>query len=143
MMFKILWYLKSNIYDIIKDVDDEKIFIDDSFTPTWSLRKRQKLMDTIFNQYDMPKFYFLRQKDKTFHILDGKERMSAIFDFINNEYILPKGFVFNSMPNIKIGGKTYEQISEFLHPHHAFITYNLEIKTIAGDYMQVLKRLNL
>lgn len=58
----------------------------------WSTSQKQLLMDTILRGYDIPKLY-LRQISKQpqkFEVVDGQQRLRAIWSFINNEFRLSK-----------------------------------------------------
>jgi len=63
----------------------------------WSPEKKKLLIDTIINEFDIPKFYFnyfieqdnpLNINDKLYAVIDGKQRLQAIFDFLDNKYSL-------------------------------------------------------
>lgn len=65
----------------------------------WSNDKKQLLIDSIVNKYDIPKFYFhhIPGKDKDGFlnaIIDGKQRFETILDFVDGKVSLPKGFVY-------------------------------------------------
>jgi hypothetical protein len=68
----------------------------------WPLEKRQLLLDSILNDYDIPKIYLhnfraafdrgaLRYK---YAIVDGKQRLSAVWSFLNDEFPLDQSFSF-------------------------------------------------
>lgn len=54
----------------------------------WNKSKKQLLIDTILSKYDMPKFYLRDVKNDPntpfeYELVDGKQRMSAILEFLN------------------------------------------------------------
>lgn len=56
----------------------------------WSKSKQQLFIDTILNDYDVPKLYFhdLREDNQShynFAIVDGKQRVHAIWDFLEDK----------------------------------------------------------
>lgn len=62
--------------------------------PVWSRKQKQLLMDTILRNYDIPKFYW-RQVAKRpngieYEVIDGQQRLRAIWEFVNGEYALAK-----------------------------------------------------
>lgn len=105
--------------DVIEDID---------FAPSyqrksgiWSKKNQQFLIDTIFNGYDVPKFYladFLHSSklknsaEKRFAIIDGKQRIEAIRSFLNDEIELDDGFVYLSDPLVDLAGKKYTDIAK-------------------------------
>ena len=53
----------------------------------WNRRKKQALIDSILRDWKLPKFYFLRTSDdpEAYKIVDGQQRLTAIFEFFSNE----------------------------------------------------------
>lgn len=71
----------------------------------WNLSKKQKLIDSIIKQYNLG-MIFLRRKDDLYEVLDGQQRLKAIFDFINNEYFTSAEFT------PEIGEMDFETLGE-------------------------------
>src|ERR1700688_2729249 len=55
----------------------------------WSTAKKQELIDSILRNWKLPKFYFLKVENEPeeFEVVDGQQRLVAIFGFFDN--ILP------------------------------------------------------
>ena len=79
----------------------------------WSTADKAYLIDSILNGYDVPKIYMadftvgvvdLNRKGLPYAIIDGKQRLEAIFDFYLNELVLDEEFVFQSDPKLKLAG---------------------------------------
>lgn len=52
----------------------------------WTVSEKELLIDSILKQYALPSFLFLKDQNKdTLEILDGVQRLSAIFEFIENK----------------------------------------------------------
>jgi hypothetical protein len=68
----------------------------------WPESKKQNLSDSILKGWTLPKFYLLKTSDnpEEFDVVDGQQRLSAIFDFFDNAISLPRK------------GKLYNQLSE-------------------------------
>lgn len=66
----------------------------------WSIKKDQLLIDTILRGYDIPKIYFTKSSDANYEyeVIDGQQRLRAIWGFYNNDY--PLG---NESKNLPIG----------------------------------------
>jgi hypothetical protein len=58
----------------------------------WSVEKKQLLIDSILRGWKLPKFYFLRSTDdpEQFEVVDGQQRLAAIFEFFDNTLPLSK-----------------------------------------------------
>lgn len=87
----------------------------------WSLYKQQLLIDSILNDFDLPKIYVheysepRRDSDGTrrlYALVDGKQRLGAIFSFMDNKIPLAKDFVLYRDPTAKLGGKAFSELSE-------------------------------
>jgi uncharacterized protein with ParB-like and HNH nuclease domain len=84
----------------------------------WDTGKKQQLIDSILRGWKLPKFYFLKTADEPeeFEVVDGQQRLTAIFDFFDN--VLPlstisakafKGRLYKDLPsNISDGFDDFE-----------------------------------
>lgn len=56
----------------------------------WSKGRKQKLIDSILRGWRLPKFYFLLTSDEPeeFEVVDGQQRLLAIWEFFDNELSL-------------------------------------------------------
>ena len=85
----------------------------------WPLEKRQLLIDSIINGYDVPKFYFheffpaklVNGKKFKYAIVDGKQRLETIFSFIEGRFALDPEMEFIADPDLHIGGLTYAELA--------------------------------
>ncbi len=60
--------------------------------PVWSTKQKQLLIDTVLRDLDIPKFYFraVHGGQYEFEIVDGQQRLRAIWGFRKGEYKLSK-----------------------------------------------------
>src|SRR4051794_35368567 len=90
---------------ILTYLDREKIFMHPDYQRPgniWSLEKKQLLIDSLLNKFDIPKLYFhefkeprvIEQKKRRYAVIDGKQRLLAIWGFINNEFSLGDRFEY-------------------------------------------------
>src|SRR5258705_13943409 len=81
----------------------------------WTLEKRQLLIDSILNDYDIPKLYFhaftSRQRSEygnfDYAIIDGRQRLEAIWDFADDGFPLSNDFVYLADSKVNVAGKKY------------------------------------
>lgn len=69
----------------------------------WTIEEKRNFIDTIINNLPVPLFLLAEREEngiKSFEIIDGMQRLDAIFSLINQKYSLKDGF-FNleSMPD--------------------------------------------
>jgi len=86
----------------------------------WSDSQKQYLIDSIINGFDIPKLYFadftflnseLNSNKKKYAVIDGKQRLLAIFDFFDDKLTLPRGFLYREDPNLSLSGFSYSDLS--------------------------------
>lgn len=86
----------------------------------WPPEKRQLLIDSIINGFDIPKLYFhelspARQQGSTFQsyaIIDGKQRLETLWAFMDGKFALADDFEYLHDGRIKLAGLTYREIGE-------------------------------
>ena len=57
----------------------------------WKKPMQQSLIASIINNYDIPKIYLHRLENGEYDVIDGKQRLTAIFGFLNGEFGLATG----------------------------------------------------
>ncbi len=74
----------------------------------WGLGKQQRLIDTILRNWHIHPIHVIKHNDSYVQeVLDGKQRLTAIRDFMNNEFSVD-GYVEPLSPEIqKLHGKKY------------------------------------
>ena len=69
----------------------------------WSLRERQRFLDTVLKNYPSPAIFLHVTFDElgiaTYHVVDGKQRLSAIFAFVDNKLRLGSDIGDNRLEN--------------------------------------------
>ena len=72
----------------------------------WDLPRKQLLIDSILRGWRLPKFYFVASgtNPASYDVVDGQQRLSTIFEFLNNELELSESSAE------KFGGKLYKEL---------------------------------
>jgi Protein of unknown function DUF262 len=112
----------------------------------WSSRTRERLIDSVLNRYDLPKFYLadlthggrLRQLadeeasgiSARYAVIDGKQRIQTIFEFTDDQLRLARDFVFEEAPEIVVAGSAF---SELLDQHPALAQRFLHYEVLVAD----------
>ncbi|MCG7421229.1 DUF262 domain-containing protein, partial [Macrococcus epidermidis] len=60
----------------------------------WTKKANVELIESILLGIPIPSFYFSQDINGNYLVVDGKQRLTAIFDFMNNRYSLPKYYDF-------------------------------------------------
>lgn len=97
---KVTW----TINDFVKLNNQGKLVINMEYqrSEVWKRRKKQLLIDSILNDYDIGSI-ILRQKGDKWEILDGQQRLKAIFEFVGGGLTL-------SEETANYGGKNWNQL---------------------------------
>lgn len=56
----------------------------------WSIKQKSELIESIIMGIPIPVFYVKEKPDGVYVVVDGKQRLTTLFDFINNEFALGK-----------------------------------------------------
>lgn len=51
----------------------------------WDTAKKQQLIDSILRGWRLPKFYLVKYRDDEYEVVDGQQRLVAIYEFFANE----------------------------------------------------------
>lgn len=118
----------------------------------WLPYARAFLIDSIINGFDIPKVYLadftytntsLNTGNKPYAVIDGKQRLEAIFDFLDDKYPLNSDFIFRDNPEIKLAGLFYSQIQM----NHELISsdiidqFNLDVVSVISDDQDNIREL--
>ena len=71
----------------------------------WSKDKQQLLIDTIIKKMHIPPIYFRVLENNYYECVDGQQRCTAIFDFLDNKFPLSKKY------SGELGGKYFKDLS--------------------------------
>ena len=80
----------------------------------WSLKNKQLFIDSLLNRYDIPKLYFhalVGDEKYRYAIIDGRQRLEAIWGFFDGKFALAEEFVYLDSPDTDAGGMTYEELA--------------------------------
>ena len=98
-------------------------------TPVWNDDRKAYLMDSILRGYDIPKIYLKYLEDSAknghFEVVDGQQRMRAIWGFVKDEFQLGK--------NVKINGVDLSKMlySDLPLPtREEFLEYEINVSEI-------------
>lgn len=92
----------------------------------WTRKDKLFFIDTIFKGYPCPAVYLHKTMDDkgkpTYHVIDGKQRLTTILDFTENKFTLPKDF---DNTNPKLAGKKWKEIS--IEEKRLFWNYSIPV----------------
>lgn len=78
----------------------------------WGRSQKQLLVDTILRDYDVPKLYWRKTgtKPDTYDVVDGQQRLRAIWEFFDGGFKLPKDV--DAIDGLDIADCLYEELPD-------------------------------
>jgi len=117
----------------------------------WSRADKAFLIDSILNGYDVPKIYMadftvgvasLNRKGLPYAIIDGKQRLEAIFEFAEGSLTLDEEFVLQEDPKLKLAGLGYSDLSKnYPEVADVFNTWPLSVVHVVTDDQEKIDEL--
>lgn len=113
----------------------------------WTLEKKKLLIDSILNDYDIPKIYFhkfsreeKKETGKQYSIIDGRQRLETIWWFMDNGFPLSDDFEYQDDESLKLAGMTYQDIAQ-KHPKIKikFDSFVLPIIGVSSDDIDLIE----
>lgn len=130
--------------------ESDEIMVDPDYQRmggVWTKEKKQLLIDSILNNYDIPKIYFhvfsREEKNKlgfSYAIIDGRQRLEAIWKFIEGEFTLSDDFIYQDDPSIKLSNLSYEDLAQH-HPKIKikFDSFVLPVIGVQTDELELIE----
>ncbi|RYD59471.1 MAG: DUF262 domain-containing protein [Sphingobacteriales bacterium] len=139
------------LYNSLGKIDLNPIY--QRYGKIWPLDKKQLLIDTILNQFDIPKFYFnyfveqvnrLNSNGTLYAVIDGKQRVETIIEFMDDKWPLSDTFKLYSDESLRLAGQKYSDIIK-KYPAIAsqFDEYILDIVYVVTDEEDKIEELFL
>jgi len=117
-------YTRRNRYDLQPDYQRDKV---------WTKDDKQKLLDSILNEWDIPKVYLHVIDEENYEVVDGQQRLSTVYEFYDSEIELSDEY------SKKFGGLTYEDLPDKIKD--IFDDYELDLVLIEDAQESELKEL--
>lgn len=113
----------------------------------WSLEKKQLLIDSIINRYDIPKLYFhqyerkdARKTGKLYAVIDGRQRLETIVKFIENTFPLSDDFEYLEDASVNASGMNYSELAQkYPKIKSRFDSFSLPIVTVETDDLELIE----
>lgn len=115
----------------------------------WNIEKKQLLIDSLLNDFDIPKIYFHSytknqepNSEFSHSVIDGRQRLEAIWEFIEGRFSLSNDFIYLRDPKIKLSNLTYKDIaSEFIDIRIDFDSVILPIIEVITDDIDLIEEM--
>lgn len=145
---------RKTVNEIFTMFDEGKLIVDDTYQrrSVWSEKDKVRLIETILLQLVIPELFFWKADTdpetgiSTTHIVDGQQRIKAIYSFINNEFKLKPQYLLDESSKEKYANKYFKDLCT--ETRKTFWNYQLMIIEIDStatrdDIITMFNRLNL
>ena len=146
--FKMFALRANNVLDLYRQRD--LIDLDPPYQrlSVWDNEKQRRFIDSVINGIDTPKLYFHdltgqpnRAKRHRFSVIDGKQRLLALWAFISNELPLPVDFRYFDNDNYRAGLTYDELLSEAPLLRSRFDGFDLPVILVQADGDEFIEQL--
>lgn len=137
MNFKNFRWNVKKLYDLRHTIDPKPQY---QRGDAWDEKKRALLIDSILNNYDIPKIYLRSSKNIStfdYEVADGQQRLKAIWRFLDNDLVL-QGM---SDEFINLNATTFKDLSQDKKTH--ILNYTIVTTVVynaTGDQVRELFR---
>lgn len=134
--------LEQSIYELHRQHRNGDLNVQPGFQRyyVWTSKQESRLVESIFLNVPIPLLYLAEEPSGSFAVIDGQQRLTALFRFIDGKYPL-SGLVERT----DLNGKRFTDLSKELRRH--FENYTLSVVQIRkesdpGIRFEVFERLN-
>lgn len=145
---------RKTVSEIFTMFDENKLIVDDSYQrrSVWSEKDKVRLIETILLQLVIPELFFWRADTdpetgaSITHIVDGQQRIKAIYSFINNEFKLKSQFLLDESVKEAYGNKYFRDLDAEIRKtfwNYPLMIIEIDSKATRDDIITMFNRLNL
>ncbi len=97
-----------SIYELFRRYDKRKLILDVGFQrrEVWKMKQKCELVESVLMGLPLPVIYLKQQEDSSYVVVDGKQRLSALFSYMRGEFAL-KGLKILTFLN----GKKFDDLT--------------------------------
>lgn len=79
-----------SVYELYRKYKKKQLILEVDFqrNTVWKSKQKCELIESILMGLPLPIFYFKQQNNSTYVVVDGKQRLSTLFEFLNNDFTL-------------------------------------------------------
>lgn len=100
-----------SIYELFRKYKKQQLVLEVDFQrkSVWDSKQKCELIESILMGLPLPIFYFKQQNNANYVVVDGKQRLSTLFEFLEN------GFSLKSLKILKfLNGKKFQDLTDEL-----------------------------
>lgn len=100
-----------SIYELYRKFNKKQLILDVDFqrSELWKNKQKCELIESILMGLPLPIFYLKQMDNATYVVVDGKQRLSTLFEFLNNKFTLKSLKILDFL-----NGKKFEDLTDDL-----------------------------
>ena len=138
-----------SVETIVSRMRSKEVFIPDyqRDSDQWTSRKKSLFIESLINNLTIPAFFFCENDNGSMEVVDGQQRLMAIFEFIEHEFKISADQTIDFlMPQAnQYMGKKYSQLTEDLQKiirHYPLTIIFLPQSMPLSIRLEVFRRIN-
>lgn len=94
-----------SVYELYRKYKNKQLVLDVTFqrNEVWDNKQKCELIESILMGLPLPIFYFKQQNNSTYVVVDGKQRLSTLFEFLSNKFTLKSLKILHFLNGKKFG----------------------------------------
>ena len=98
-----------SVRELKSDFEDKMLILAPDFQRefVWKLKQKSELIESILMGIPLPMIYFFEGENGVIQVVDGKQRLTTLFEFLNNKY--PLSHTLSILKDLR--GKKYKDLS--------------------------------
>lgn len=131
-----------SIFELKRKFEKSLIKLDADFQrdEVWNLKQKIELVESVLMGLPLPIFYFNRDEDGVLIVVDGRQRLGALFDFMNDKYALKDLKVLSS--NFEKKFSMLDQIYQSKIEDYQLLAYEIMPETPESVLFNIFDRVN-
>ena len=105
--------------------------------PTWSLGQRQRFIDSLLSDFDIPKFYLRKcdgsESEYEWEVVDGQQRLTSIWKFLDDEF--PLMIDSDKVAGHEVAGKFFNDLPDVVQDK--LQSYGLTVVELEADNQEI------
>jgi len=132
-----------SVRELKTDYEEEMLVLAPAFQRefVWKLKQKSELIESILMGIPLPMIYFFEGEGGVIQVVDGKQRLTSLFEFIDDKY--PLSHTLSILKNLR--GKKYSELSASERTkiaRHQFVTQTIIPPTPDKIKFDIFERVN-
>ncbi|MFZ2967551.1 MAG: DUF262 domain-containing protein [Sulfuricurvum sp.] len=132
-----------SVRELLTELKDERLVLAPDFQRefVWSLKQKSELVESILMGIPLPMIYFFEGDDGVIQVVDGKQRLTSLFEFMENKFPLSQSLSILT----DLRGKKYNDLTPSERTkiaRHQFVTQTIIPPTPDKIKFDIFERVN-